>query len=123
MDIQTPNLLEKYKGYFDSAAASVLEQHGISSEYRDLCDAAELLYYSNFPRPSKNDVRYHVVQFDEKATGDWVSIKWWDRQNGPVYANPNERLTDDEALKRYNSMNVGNFVLIKIVTMFEAKES
>ena len=68
------NIAYKYSDILHRAAASVLGQHNISSTYKDLFDAAEMLHNCLFPPPSKNAIRYYVVQFNNHAAGNWVDI-------------------------------------------------
>ena len=112
--IQIPMLVYKYQDYFDAAAASVLKRHNIESEYRDLCEAADLLYNTFYPPPMKNDVTYYAVQHLDYRTEMWFDIKWWDKENGFKLADPDERLTMGEALYRLASMNVGKMVIFRI---------
>jgi len=51
--MQIAMLVFKNKQYFDAAAESVLKLHNITSEYKDIFDAAELFYNSTYPPPGK----------------------------------------------------------------------
>ena len=52
------SLIFKYRQYFNKAAEAILIHHNVTSEYRDLCGAAQLLHDSFYPKPS---VKYYVV--------------------------------------------------------------
>lgn len=119
--VQIATLAYKYKEYFDKAAASVEKQHNIVCEYKDSFDAAELLYLSTYPPPGKNDIRYDVVQFMDNTINQWVDIKWWDKENGHVPADPEERLDHGQALDRLSSMKVGRLLIFRIYTKYAAK--
>jgi len=120
--MQIATIVYKHKEYFDRAADSVLKNHNIESEYKDMFDAAEMLYRSIFPPPGKNDLRYYVVQHLDHRTNLWIDIKWWDKENGFVLADPDERLDHNEALKRLSSMNIGKLLTFRISTKYEARK-
>jgi len=107
------NIVYKYREILDRAAASVQSQHGITSTYKDIFDAAQMLHNCLFPPPSKNAIRYHVVQFNDHKAGTWVDIAWWTKEDGIRLADPDERLTNRQALERFNSMNVGKLVIFR----------
>jgi len=44
--MQIATIVYKHKEYFDRAADSVLKSHNIESEYKDMFDAAEVIYKS-----------------------------------------------------------------------------
>ena len=116
--IQIAMLVYKNKQYFDAAAESVLKQHNITSEYKDIFDAAELFYKSTYPPPGKNDIRYYTVQYFYDRTKQWIDIKWWDKENDFVLADPDERLDHGQALQRLASMNVGKLVIFRITIKY-----
>jgi hypothetical protein len=120
--IEIANLVYRNREFFDKAAASVLKHHNVASEYKDLANAAELLYKSIYPPPGANDLRYYTVQYFDSRTQMWLDIKWWDEEKGFVLADPAERMNVREAMHRLASMKVGVALCFKVVTKYTSRK-
>jgi len=115
-DIFSGSLVFQYREYFNKAAEAILIHHNVTSEYRDLCGAAQLLHDSFYPKPS---VKYYVVEHRLDNPERWIKIKSWNKDTGYVEALSYEMLTLEEAKARLESCNVKGMVNFRIKEKFK----
>lgn len=117
-NIHPGNLVHQYKDFFYAASASILAQHGVSAEYRDIFDAAKLLLLSFYPPPSRRSVSYYVVQKLNYELNKWFDIQWYDKENGLTLADPKERMSEDEAKEKLKLVGGEGMVSFRIREKF-----
>lgn len=118
-DAQAASMVWQYRKILDKAAESVLIQHGINSEYKDIFDACELLYNSFHPPLSPATIRYSVLAWRSEPDGFAIELSGWDEQGNIIPADPSERLTQFQANEKLLLIQNGRPGFFTILNKYE----